>query len=62
MQKRVVHKSLRAEPLEDRLMLTVPDFGLIDTNPASASFGDTVRPSQYFDVSRVTAWYFGHST
>ncbi len=60
MQQRAVHKSLRAELLEDRLMLTVPDFALLDTNPTSDTFGQTVSPSQF--AGRVTAWYFGHST
>ncbi len=38
----------------------MPDFALSDVNPSSTSFGTTVSPRQF--LTRVTAWYFGHST
>jgi hypothetical protein len=38
----------------------VPDFGLLDVNPASATYGQVVSPRDY--VGTVSAWYFGHST
>jgi len=36
------------------------DFTLIDVNPNSATSGQPVSPRQY--LSRISAWYFGHST
>ena len=38
----------------------VPDFVLVDDNPASATYGQDVSPRDLLD--RATAWYFGHST
>ena len=38
----------------------VPDFTLMDLNPMSSSAGQEVSPRDY--LSRVSAWYFGHST
>ncbi len=38
----------------------VPDFSLIDQNPASPTGGDPVSPRDY--LTRVSGWYFGHST
>lgn len=38
----------------------VPDFTLVDLNPMSSSAGQEVSPRDY--LSRVSAWYFGHST
>lgn len=38
----------------------VPDFSLVDVNPASRTAGQAVSPRDY--LHRVSAWYFGHST
>jgi hypothetical protein len=38
----------------------VPDFSLLDVNPASPRAGTQVSPRDYAGV--VTGWYFGHST
>lgn len=38
----------------------VPDFHLVDLNPASARAGQTVSPRDYAGV--VTGWYFLHTT
>jgi len=37
-----------------------PDFGLVDTNPNTSTFGQTISPRDY--TGQVSAWYFGHST
>ena len=37
-----------------------PDFALPDVNPNSATFDSTISPRDY--LSKVSAWYFGHST
>ncbi len=38
----------------------VADFALLDVNPTSATFNQTVSPRDY--LGQVSAWYFGHST
>lgn len=38
----------------------VPDFHIVDINPASARFNQTVSPRDY--LQQVSAWYFTHST
>lgn len=38
----------------------VPDFSLVDLNSMSPSAGQEVSPRDH--LSRVSAWYFGHST
>ena len=38
----------------------VPDFALVDVNPSSSSFEQTLSPQNY--LGQATAWYFGHST
>jgi hypothetical protein len=38
----------------------VPDFSLLDVNPASPTAGHPVSPRDY--LKRVSAWYFGHAT
>jgi len=38
----------------------VPDFKLVDENPASSSYQKLVSPRDY--LGQVSAWYFGHST
>ena len=37
-----------------------PDFALPDVNPNSATYDSTISPRDY--LSKVSAWYFGHST
>ena len=37
-----------------------PDFALKDVNPNSATHDSTISPRDY--LSKVSAWYFGHST
>ena len=38
----------------------VPDFSITDVNPNSASGGQAVSPRQ--QLTKVSAWYFGHAT
>jgi hypothetical protein len=38
----------------------VPDFSLLDVNPASPTANQPVSPRDY--LMRVSAWYFGHAT
>lgn len=38
----------------------VPDFALVDLNPGSASYQQSVSPRDY--LQKVSAWYFGHAT
>lgn len=38
----------------------VPDFSLLDVNPASPTANQPVSPRDY--LQRVSGWYFGHST
>lgn len=38
----------------------VTEFSLPDVNPNSASYQDAVSPRDY--LTKVSAWYFGHST
>ena len=51
---------MQMEALEDRIVLTVPDFGLMDVNTTSATYQDVISPRDY--LGQVTGWYFGHST
>lgn len=44
----------------DALAAAVPDFHLVDENPASARYKQQVSPRDY--LGQVSAWYFGHST
>jgi len=37
-----------------------PDFSLADVNPNSASAGKLVSPRG--EMTRISAWYFGHAT
>ncbi len=39
---------------------TLPDFTLMDVNPNSPSYQDSVSPRDYLE--RVSAWYFGQAT
>ena len=38
----------------------VADFQLVDTNPTSATAGQTVSPRDF--LGQVSGWYFGHAT
>ncbi len=38
----------------------VPDFALVDVNPSSATYQQSVSPREY--LQKVSAWYFGHAT
>jgi hypothetical protein len=40
--------------------LAMPDFGLLDVNATSATFGQVVSPRDYLES--VSGWYFGHAT
>ena len=42
------------------VMVDLDVAGLEDVNATSASFGQTLHPSDF--TGRTTAWYFGHST
>jgi hypothetical protein len=46
--------------LPDGLGDPLPDFALVDQNPASATSGQEVSPRDY--EGQISAWYFGHST
>ncbi len=37
-----------------------PDFALVDTNPASATYDDPVSPRDY--LQKVSGWYVTHAT
>jgi hypothetical protein len=51
---------LSFESLENRHLLTVPDFLLMDVNTTSPTSGEMVSPLDF--PGAVTGWYFGHST
>jgi hypothetical protein len=38
----------------------VPNFALLDLNPASATYQQTVSPRDY--LGSVSVWFFGYST
>ncbi|MBK7672794.1 MAG: hypothetical protein IPJ24_15625 [bacterium] len=38
----------------------VPDFAVLDVNPASPTGAQVVSPRDY--LQKVSAWYFGHAT
>ena len=38
----------------------MPDFHLLDENAASITYQQPVSPRDY--LTRISAWYFGHST
>ena len=38
----------------------VPDFSLMDVNPASSTHDQPVSPRDY--LQQVSGWYFGHAT
>ena len=38
----------------------VPDFSLIDVDPASSTHDQPVSPRDY--LQQVSGWYFGHAT
>ena len=38
----------------------VPDFSLMDVNPASPTHDQPVSPRDY--LQQVSGWYFGHAT
>lgn len=38
----------------------MPDFQLVDVNPASPTYAQSVSPRDY--LQKVSAWYFGHAT
>ncbi len=38
----------------------VPNFSLEDTNPTSATFGQSISPRDY--MGEASAWYFGHAS
>lgn len=38
----------------------MPDFHLVDLNPASSRYNQSISPRDYLE--QVSAWYFSHST
>lgn len=38
----------------------VPDFELVDVNPNSETYNQTVSPRDF--LGQISAWYFGHAT
>lgn len=65
-----MNRFLHHESLEDRQLLDghglaaagepVAEFSLLDVNPTSPRFNESVSPSDY--SGQTTAWYFIHST
>lgn len=65
-------RALRPELLETRQLLDasgllaaaegepLADFSLVDVNPTSASYNQSISPRDY--IGQTTAWYFGHAT
>ncbi len=37
----------------------VPDFKILDVNPNSATYGDSISPRDY--LGKISCWYFGHA-
>jgi len=72
MRRRLILEALEARHLLDAAgaaLLVVraegegnalPDFQLVDVNPASATAGESLSPRDYLE--QVSAWYFGHAT
>jgi hypothetical protein len=49
------------QPLEPLPLQSIaPDFGLVDVNPGSATYGQVVTPRGQLD--KVSAWYFASAT
>ena len=48
------------DPVRPAAGQPMPDFSLVDQNPASATAGKAVSPRQF--LGKVSAWYFGHAT
>lgn len=44
----------------DGAVAVVPDFSLVDENPASSLYQKKVSPRDY--LGQISAWYFGHAT
>jgi hypothetical protein len=44
-------------PMDDE---RVSDFSLLDVNPNSTTYEESVSPRDYLE--QVSAWYFGHAT
>jgi hypothetical protein len=40
--------------------IPVPDFRIVDVNPNSATYTDTLSPDDF--AGKISAWYFGHAT
>ena len=40
--------------------LVMPDFSLVDQNPASATYGQAVSPRAH--EGAITGWYFSHTS
>ena len=70
---RMRYRTAAVERLESRYLLDgaaltgegesdgpLPDFELVDVNPASVSFQQPISPRDYMDGA--SAWYFGHAT
>jgi hypothetical protein len=38
----------------------MPDFALVDVNPNSATYDETVSPREC--LGQISCWYFGHAT
>ncbi len=60
MHARPGFASLRGESLEDRCLLVVPDFQLVDVNTNSDLHDEMISPRDY--MGRVSGWYFIHTT
>ena len=60
MSSRFRRPFLQGESLERRDLLVVPDFALMDVNPSSDTFNQSVSPRDF--MGEVSAYYFIHST
>lgn len=60
----MTQRPLSVEALESRHLLAVTgqvaDFALLDVNPTSSTYNQTISPRDY--LGEVSAWYFGHAT
>ena len=53
-------KDDKKNPIAPTPVEQVPDFSLIDANPKSSTYNTPVSPRQ--QLSKVSAWYFGHAS
>ncbi len=47
-------------PLDPGPGPVMPDFAIVDVNPNSATYDQTVSPREC--IGQISCWYFGHAT